>query len=56
MRRTYGVTTIERRHPRLFSKLIAASRLELWPTMTDGTHLVAVHPKGAVRQLGVLWS
>jgi hypothetical protein len=56
MRHTYSTLAIARRHPRLFSKLVAACRLEYWPTMKDGTHVVAVHPSGIVRQVGVLWS
>lgn len=56
MRHTYSTLAIARRHPRLFSKLTAACRLEFWPTKTDGTHVVAVAPNGIVRQVGVLWS
>jgi hypothetical protein len=56
MRHTYSTLAIARRHPRLFSKLVAACRLEYWPTLKDGTHVVAVHPSGIVRNVGVLWS
>jgi hypothetical protein len=29
--------------------------LQYWPTKTDGTHIVAVHADGTVRQVGWLW-
>lgn len=56
MRHTYSTLAIARRHPRLFSKLVAACRLEFWDTKTSGTHVVAVAPNGVVRNVGVLWS
>ena len=56
MRHTYSTLAIARRHPRLFSKLTAACRLEFYETKTSGTHVVAVHPRGLVHQFGVLWS
>lgn len=56
MRHTYSTLAIARRHPRLFSKLTEACRLQFWPTKTDGTHIVAVGKRGLVHPLGVLWS
>ena len=56
MRHTYSTLSIARRHPRLFSKLAAACRLEYWETKTQGTHVVVVSPNGLVRQVGVLWT
>jgi hypothetical protein len=56
MRHTYSTLAIARRHPRLFSMLTAACRLEFYETKTSGTHVVAVHPRGLVHQFGVLWS